>query len=140
MSGLVPLNIWMSVTCIIYGNLIHVVNIPFTVVSTSVKVTGLPTNLGSDEIEVYFETEKSGGRKGSIKKCVIEHNGVAFIEFDSPEGTCTLLQCHPPTSSHSRTLDSHSTCARLAHDSIECNNDSCALTQNKTAGTKTYTI
>ena len=30
--------------------------------------------------------------------------------------------------------------ARLARDSIECNNNSCALTQSKTAGTKTYTI
>ena len=50
------------------------------------------------------------------------------------------VQCRPPTSSHSRALDSHSTRARLALDSIECNNKSRALTQSKTAGTKTYTI
>ena len=30
--------------------------------------------------------------------------------------------------------------ARLARDSIECNNDSCALTQSKTAGPKIFTI
>lgn len=50
------------------------------------KVTGLPANLNNEEIEVYFETQKSGGRKGSIKKCVIEQNGVAFLEFYDPEG------------------------------------------------------
>ena len=53
---------------------------------------------------------------------------------------CEGVQCRPPTSSHSRALDSHSTRARLARNSIECNNNSRALTQSKTAGTKTYAI
>ena len=50
------------------------------------KVTGLPANLNKEEIELYFETQKSGGRKACIKKCVVEQNGVAFVEFDNPEG------------------------------------------------------
>ena len=75
------------------SNLIHFVNIPFTAVSTctTVKVTGVFEDLGSKDIEVYFESAKSGGRKGSIKKCVIEENGVVFIEFDSPEGNIALV-------------------------------------------------
>ena len=42
-----------------------------------------------------------------------------------------MLRCCPPTSSHS-------TRARLACDSMKCNNDSHVLTQSKTAGTKTF--
>ena len=82
---------------------------------TSVKVTGLPTNVNDEEVELYFETQKSGGRKGSIRKCVIENNGVAFLEFDDPEGTAVNHTVQTHHYAHTNTLNS------LAHNTyIHC--------------------
>ena len=55
--------------------------------STLITVTGLQKNIGSDDIELYFETPNSGGSKGCVKKCIIDQDGVVIIQFKSPEGT-----------------------------------------------------
>ena len=80
------------------------------------KVTGLPTNVNDEEVELYFETQKFGGRKGSIKKCVIEQNGVAFIEFDDPEGTAVkhAMQTRHYACTHKHTELTH-THTELTH-------------------------
>lgn len=55
--------------------------------STLITVSGLQKDISNDDIELYFETPNSGGSKGCVKKCIIEQDGVAIIEFKSPEGT-----------------------------------------------------
>ena len=90
-------------------------------------------------LHVYLISAKSF--IGSTTNDVAHMNSVPFLMMNFKVLISeNVIQCRPPTSSHSRALDSHSTRARLARDSIECNNDSRALTQSKTAGTKTYTI
>ena len=54
--------------------------------STLITVTGLQKNFSNEDIELYFETQKSGGSNGCVKKCIIDRDGVAIIEFNSPEG------------------------------------------------------
>ena len=76
--------------------------------STLITVTGLQKNFSNEDIELYFETPKSGGSNGCVKKCIIDQDGVAIIEFKSPEGiyvcsitwhsrkqhlTCTVAVC-----------------------------------------------
>ena len=53
---------------------------------TKVQVTGLHRDLADEDLESYFETPRSGGRKGSVISCSVEEGGTAYIEFDSPEG------------------------------------------------------
>ena len=54
-------------------------------VSSLIEVRGA-VGLDQEELELYFETPRAGGRKGSVISCVIDQDGVARIEFDSPEG------------------------------------------------------
>ena len=54
-------------------------------VSSLIEVHGV-SGFEKEDLELYFETAKAGGRKGSIKSCTIEPNGIARIEFDNPEG------------------------------------------------------
>ena len=61
--------------------------------------------------------------------------GVVCVHAHDCSSNHTTHTCTVP-STHTFTLAR----ARHARDSIECNNDSHALTQSKTAGTKTFTI
>ena len=63
-----------------------------------------------------------GGGRGAL--CQVKEGCLRRWSLREEEGGYIYVQCRPPTSSHSRALDSHSTRARLAHDSIECNNNS----------------
>lgn len=54
-------------------------------VSSLIEVLGV-AGFEKEDLELYFETPKAGGRKGSVKSCTIEPNGTARIEFDNPEG------------------------------------------------------
>ena len=53
---------------------------------TRVQVTGLCNTIADEDLVAYFETPRSGGRKGSVIQCTIEEGGTAYVEFDSPEG------------------------------------------------------
>ena len=50
-------------------------------ISSIIEVRGA---VGLDQED--FEMPRAGGRKGSVKSCVIDPDGVARIKFDSPEG------------------------------------------------------
>ena len=51
---------------------------------------GKEAKLDAEALELYFESPKAGGRKGSIKSCAFAPDGIAKIEFDSPEGQYNL--------------------------------------------------
>ena len=58
-----------------------------TTVSNSIlKVSGLPSTVDEEFLEMYFESSKAGGCKDCVEECSIVSPGVASITFHSPEG------------------------------------------------------
>lgn len=53
---------------------------------TKVQVRGLHSDITDEDLEAYFETPKSGGKKGAVVRCIFEEGGIACIEFNAPEG------------------------------------------------------
>ena len=84
--------------CTVIACLVCILTVNFTtdssttpdIIGTSIKVSGLPANISDDDIELYFEIDKSGGKKGSVKKCTVEKCGVAYVDFHSSEGNISM--------------------------------------------------
>ncbi|KAL5471225.1 hypothetical protein EMCRGX_G029318 [Ephydatia muelleri] len=59
---------------------------------TKVQVRGLHSDITDEDLEAYFETPKSGGKKGAVVRCIFEEGGIACIEFNAPEGNLSGMQ------------------------------------------------
>ena len=53
---------------------------------TIVQVSGLHSDIMDEDLEAYFETPRSGGKRGSVVQCIFEEGGTACVEFNDPEG------------------------------------------------------
>ena len=53
---------------------------------TKVQVKGLHSDITDEDLEAYFETPRSGGKRGSVIQCICEEGGTAYVEFNDPEG------------------------------------------------------
>ena len=51
-----------------------------------VRVRGLHSDIMDEDLESYFETPKSGGKRGSVVQCIFEEDGTVCVEFNDTEG------------------------------------------------------